>query len=265
MANTVPGTMASEDERTESRIRRLLASIHDVSPRFEGAIDRLADLMATGGAERLAMLVIPNHWGDAPIRPGSPFAGRLRRWSDAGIEMFLHGWYHRDTALHASALNRLRARFLTAREGEFLGMPEEAAVACIEQGRALLQDVTGRGIAGFIAPAWLYGPGARAALQRTGVALAEDHWRIWSPASGRTIARGPVVTWATRTRPRQWSSLAVAAAVRRYPPARVMRLAVHPPDTRSPPVLASIASTLAALSATHRPSSYTDLARDAAW
>ena len=58
---------------TRSASRTLLVSIHDVSPRFEGEVDRLLDLLAPHVGERLAMLVVPNHWGDSPIVPGSPF------------------------------------------------------------------------------------------------------------------------------------------------------------------------------------------------
>ena len=65
--------------------RLLLASIHDVSPRFESEVDRLIDLLAPHVGTRLAMLVVPNHWGDAPIVPGSPFAGRLRSWAEQGV------------------------------------------------------------------------------------------------------------------------------------------------------------------------------------
>src|SRR3954462_7921657 len=83
--------------------RLLLASIHDVSPRFESEVDRLLDLLQPHVGERLAMLVVPNHWGDAPIRPGSPFASRLRSWADRGIEMFLHGYFHQDEAKHVRA------------------------------------------------------------------------------------------------------------------------------------------------------------------
>src|SRR4051812_48028689 len=101
--------------------RLLLASIHDVSPRFEPEIDRLLDLLRPHVGDRIAMLVVPNHWGNAPIIAGSTFAARLRDWAQAGLEIFLHGHFHSDDASHASASDRLRARFMTAREGEFLG------------------------------------------------------------------------------------------------------------------------------------------------
>ena len=76
--------------------RLVLASIHDVSPRFESEVDELLDLVAPRVGERIAMLVVPNHWGDAPIVPGSPFARRLRGWADDGVEIFIHGYFHRD-------------------------------------------------------------------------------------------------------------------------------------------------------------------------
>ena len=47
--------------------RILLASIHDVSPRFESEVDELLDLLAPHVGARLAMLVVPNHWSSAPL------------------------------------------------------------------------------------------------------------------------------------------------------------------------------------------------------
>ena len=219
--------------------RLLLPSIHDVSPRFEREIEQLLEVLRPHVGDRLAMLVVPNHWGDAAIIPGSPFAARLRAWSEAGIEMFLHGFYHRDEARHHSTRNRLRARFMTAGEGEFLDLSRAEARARIEEGRKLVEDVTGSPIAGFVAPAWLYGPQSLEALTDCWIPMAESHWRVWSPASGTELARGPVITWASRSRTRLASSLA-AAAVLRHSPSRVMRIGVHPPDARQPAILRSI-------------------------
>ena len=177
----------------------LLASIHDVSPRFEGEIDRLLGLLRPHVGQRIALLVVPNHWGDAPIVSGSPFASRLRNWADSGLEIFLHGYFHRDVAQHERSSDKLRARFMTAGEGEFLGLSRVEAAARIEQGRSLLEDVIGRRVDGFVAPAWLYGPGALEALSEAKLPVAEDHFRVWSPATGQRLARGPVITWASRT------------------------------------------------------------------
>ncbi|HEX8839084.1 MAG TPA: DUF2334 domain-containing protein, partial [Sphingomicrobium sp.] len=179
-----------------SQDRLLLASIHDVSPRFESEIDGLLAVLHPHVGYRLAMLVVPNHWGEAPLQPGSPFATRLREWSDSGVEMFLHGYYHRDASVHSSTRDRLRAGFMTAGEGEFLGLSRHDAAARISHGRALIENIIGREIDGFVAPAWLYGEGALAALRQAEVPLAEDHFRVWSPATGEKLAAGPVITWA---------------------------------------------------------------------
>src|SRR5438093_13048250 len=94
--------------------RLLLASVHDVSPRFESEVSRLLDLLRPHVANRIALLVVPNHWGDAPIVAGSAFTRRLREWADSGCEIFLHGFFHRDEARHDRAVDRLRASFMTA-------------------------------------------------------------------------------------------------------------------------------------------------------
>lgn len=238
--------------------RILLASIHDVSPRFEGEVDRLLDALAPHVGGKLAMLVVPNHWGSSPILPGSSFAGRLRTWAESGIEMFLHGLGHRDDSLHARARDRLRARFMTAGEGEFLGLGRAEAAARIERGRAIIEQVTGRPIAGFIAPAWLYGPGALEALEDCAIPIAEDHMRIWSPASGRELGRGPVITWASRTRFRLASSLAAASFLRRAP-IKSLRIGVHPPDCGHPALMRSINATFQLAARNRRIARYSDL------
>jgi len=241
-----------------NRDRLLLASVHDVSPRFEGEVDRLLGILRPHVGNRVAMLVVPNHWGDAPIRPGSPFASRLREWADAGTEIFLHGYFHRDEASHTRRADRFRARVLTASEGEFLGLSRADATARIADGRALLEDVIGRRIHGFVAPAWLYGSGAREALADCAMPIAEDHMSVWSPRTGERLARGPVITWASRSRWRLASSLAAAATLRNAP-LGVLRIGVHPPDIRHPALVRSIETTLRSTAASRRPARYSDL------
>ena len=236
--------------------RLLLASIHDVGPKFEREVDVLAArLDRVLGGPRFAMLVVPDHWDEAPLSADPAFARRLRTWADAGIEMFVHGWSHRDAAPAGFA-----AKHLTAGEGEFSALGYSEALARMRRARAVVEDATGRAAAGFIAPAWLYSAGARSALAEAGFALAEDHFRVWHPA-GAVIARGPVITWASRSRARRLSSLAVAQLSRALlARQRVVRVAVHPGDTREPSLLASIDATLAAFARVRRPARYADLA-----
>lgn len=240
---------------------RLLTSIHDVAPCFESQVDRLADLIdARLGPSCFAMLVVPDHWARAPLSSAPAFQARLRRWADSGVEMFVHGWYHRDEARHEGAAS-FKARHMTAGEGEFLGLSHAEALRRMRDGKALVEDIIGRPAAGFIAPAWLYGPGAMEALAECGFALAEDHMRVWRPGQrDAPLARGPVVTWASRSTMRTASSLAFAALARTaLQPLRTLRLAVHPGDVTKDSIVSSIDATLRAFTRRHVPGRYADL------
>lgn len=228
------------------RAKRLFLSIHDVGPKFEAQIDALATLYdELVGPNQFAMLVVPDHWNEAPLAAAPAFQAKLRRWSDAGVEMFLHGWSHRDDSMHAGAIAGLKAKHMTAGEGEFLGLDVATATTRMAEGRKLVEDVIGRPVAGFIAPAWLYGAGAMAALTALNFPIAEDHLRVWNPATGRTISSGPVITWASRSRMRTASSLFFAGLARHaLTPLLDMRIAVHPGDTTKPEITRSIAKTV---------------------
>ena len=243
--------------------RLLLASIHDVSPRFESEVDRLLDALAPHVGDKLAMLVVPNHWGDSPIVPGSPFARRLRAWADSGIEIFLHGLVHRDETRHAGTFDRFRARYLTAGEGEFLGLDRAEAVDRINRGRAIIEHSTGRPIAGFVAPAWLYGRGTLKALEDCAIPIAEDHLHVWSPEKRRELGRGPAITWASRTPLRLAASLAAASVLRRAP-IRTLRIGVHPPDSRHPALMRSIDAAFRSAKRGRRVARYADLLKSPA-
>lgn len=241
--------------------RRLIASIHDVSPRFADPVDRLADrLSGLLGGPRFAMLVVPDHWGVAPIAADKGFQARLRDWHASGVEMFVHGWYHRDETRHADAATAFKARHLTAGEGEFLGLDHIDALDRMRRGRALIEDIIGAPVAGFVAPAWLYGPGALGALAPAGFAIAEDHMKVWSPTGGMVLARGPVVTWASRSPRRIASSLLFASIARNtLGPLATARIAVHPGDVTVPALLDSIDRTVIRLSRGRIIARYRDL------
>ncbi len=236
---------------------RLFASIHDVSPRFETEVDALFDrLSGLLGAPRIALLVVPDFEDKAPLAGNSAYAAKLRGWADLGAEIFLHGWCHRDDALKRGFMQK----HMTAGAGEFAQLSEEEASLRLDRGRKVVEDAIGRTVAGFVAPAWLYSAGANAALAKQQFALAEDHIKVWSPVSGKVLACSPVITWASRSRPRVISSLMVAALARSFPSAlRDARIAVHPGDTTVPALLNSIDATFTRFVKTHRPSRYAEL------
>ena len=252
--------MTATDHSSARRPKRLLASIHDVHPGSLSAVERLAGQFERHlGGPRYAMLVVPDHWGINAVHGNAGFCAKLRGWADQGIEMFVHGWFHKDLAEH-TGITALKARHMTASEGEFLGLSRDEAARRMADGKTLVEDIIGRPAAGFIAPAWLYGPGTMEALAESGFTLAEDHMKVWRPVSGEAVARGPVITWATRSAPRTASSLLAAALGRTVlGPLETVRVAVHPGDVTKPSVLASIDKTLAAFARRRTAGRYADL------
>lgn len=241
--------------------RRLFASVHDVSPVHAKRLDRLVPVVEEiVGAGNFALLAVPDFHGAGAINSERAFAARLRGWSDAGCEVFLHGYYHRDISTHAGLVARLKARHLTAGEGEFLGLDYVTARRLLMDGRNRIEDVIGHSVAGFVAPAWLYGPTALQAIKDLEFQLAEDHFRVWHPPSGTIIARGPVVTYASRSRARIASSIAWSRIASFAPKlSRNIRVGVHPHDVDAPALLSEIERALRGFAADHAPSHYSDL------
>ena len=218
--------------------RRILVSLHDVTPAH---LPRLREIVAfldrIGVGPRFAMLVVPDFWSRWPLRDHRAFRDWLRLQAARGVEIILHGYTHRDEARHHHPWRRWQARWLTAGEGEFLGLGLREAESRLKAGRTLLEEVLGNPVDGFVAPAWLYSPSSREALARADFAIAEGRWSVWSPRSGRTLVRGPVVAYAGRTRGRLiasmlWSRLAETLLA----PCRVLRFAIHPHDFDHPPL-----------------------------
>jgi uncharacterized protein len=244
-----------------SQKRRLFASIHDVTPVHKQRLEKLVPLVENCvGSGKFALLAVPDFHGEGLIDSDRAFASRLRGWSDDGCEVFLHGFTHRDTARHVGRLAGFKARHLTASEGEFLSLDHATASRILIEGRKRVEDVIGRSVAGFIAPAWLYSDDAQRAIADLGFALAEDHFRVWHPVSGTVLARGPVVTYASRSPARLLSSLAwsrIASVVLK--PFATVRLGVHPHDVDAPELVNEIKRALTAFIKTHRPSHYKEL------
>lgn len=242
-------------------MKRLLLSIHDVTPKhFERLKQIDAFLKEHGVGSRYAMLVVPDFWHQWPLEEHPEFQSWLRERADEGVEMILHGFYHRDDTVHRSAAARFKASALTAREGEFLGLDRKLALERLQKGRDLLESILGRKIKGFIAPAWLYGEGARKALKIMNFEFAEDHWSVWSPQSGATLTTSPVISYASRSKGRILSSLIwsrVATVALR--PAPVVRHAIHPHDFDVDCLISEISRALVSFMTHREPILYRDL------
>ncbi len=219
----------------------LVVTIHDVAPPMLAAVMELRSRARRWGATRATLLAVPNYHGVAPLAAHPPTIAWLRRCADAGDEIALHGLRHAQRA-PAGALDALRARVFTAGEAEMLGAGA-ADRRALADARAELGAIVRSPIRGFVAPAWLEPAGFADVLAGLGFGWHETGLALERLRDRRWIA-SPVIGFATRSRSRTAAALAWAAALtpvleplaRRGRPARV---ALHPGDVTSRPVLAA--------------------------
>jgi uncharacterized protein len=241
--------------------RRLLTSIHDVTPHLTDRLDRIVPVIEGAvGPGNYAMLVVPDYHHQGKLSDHPAFLKRLRDWSDQGVEMFLHGYTHIDESVHESKAAQLKAQRMTAGEGEFLGLDYADATKRLIEGRKMVEDATGKAVTGFIAPAWLYGEESLRAIADQDFPMIENHFRVWSPNDNRLLTRGPVLTYASRTVPRMlssilWSRISTIILSR----ASVVRFAVHPHDVDSPSLIREIKRAIASFLQSHQPAPYAAL------
>jgi len=228
--------------------RGVLVSLHDVTPRHEAAIDRILAMLAATGVPPVPLLVVPDFHGRWPLDRHPAFVERLRAWHEAGHELVLHGYWHRELAEDASvggAAETFRRQFLTGGEGEFLALDARRVGERLDAGLALWDraGIPGRP-AGFIPPAWLHNDALDRELWTRGFSWTEDHAGL--RFRDGTGVPNPVISWASRDRIRRVGSRLVCPALERLWRNRpLVRIAIHPHDFDWPALEASIRSVLA--------------------
>jgi len=221
--------MSDDTTITPSRFeneRFVCVVLHDVAASTRSACVRTLAAVAEVADVPVTLLAVPRYHGET----STP---ELVDWLDArsrhGDELALHGWSHRDEAQATGAVDRLRRNVYTRGEGEFWSLSEHEATRRIEAGRAWFRE-HGWPLAGFVAPAWLLGPGAWQALATQRFEYtATLRELVHLPGRGRVKSQS--VVYSTSTAWRRQSSLlwnaAVALLERRNP---VLRLELHPRD-----------------------------------
>ena len=226
--------------------RRLLVSLHDVTPHHFARLVRAEHFLASAGVTRATYLLVPRFHGDWAVEDDHTFVTWCRAPRALEVRWFLHGFFHSESTEPAAAPKpvglraRTRNRCMTAGEGEFLRLHGDELRRRLGRGVAAFRACLRRPPAGFVAPAWLSNEDLLPALRRLGIAVTEDHRWVYDVAAEQR-ARIPVITWATRTRSRRIASRVLAPLLLetwwRCP---VIRIAMHPGDVDHPATLRSI-------------------------
>lgn len=227
-------------------------SLHDVAPDTWPACERLFALLEPYGVP-VTLLVTPHHHHGRRIDEDPALLRTLRARVARGDEIALHGYYHLDDAPPPrSPRDWFARRVLTASEGEFAALDANEARRRLRVGTRLLSRA-GLRPAGFVAPAWLLGDGARAALAGTDLHYTCTRDELYVLPTFEAIRAPSLVystrAWWRRATSRRWNRrrLAALAAEPR------LRIALHPAEAAFPAVLAEWTGLLTALARDRRP------------
>lgn len=206
--------------------RQLCVVLHDVAPAHRAACERLREALHRLGDFPVTLLAVPRFHGQGR---DAGFERWLCARAEAGDEVALHGFTHRDDGQARGIVDRLRREVYTRGEAEFWDLPFDAAAERLQAGRAWLQAL-GLRPAGFVAPAWLLGPQAWRALRAQDFEYTCTLRRIHLLAPARSVACQPQV-YSHASAWRRMASIAwndALAASRSQ--AELMRLELHPGD-----------------------------------
>ena len=217
----------------------LCVAIHDVAPQTWPLCLRLIEAVRAVAPIPLTLLVVPHYHRLAVLDPAS-YERQLGAQLAAGDELALHGLYHLDEAAPARCL---RERFLrhvwTTGEGEFAVLRTDEARWRISQG---LDWFSQRGwpVAGFVAPAWLLGPGTRAVLADFPLTYTTTFKSFHLLQQHRTLC-APSLFYSARNPAGRWLSCQANAVYARQHAGNaqvpLLRLGLHPADARFPQLL----------------------------
>jgi predicted deacetylase len=231
--------------------QHLCVSIHDVAPDTWPACQQLLQALRAVAAAPVSLLVVPAYHGQ--LQRAVSYEHALERLLGQGHELVLHGYRHRDSGPPPRHWRERFARHvMTECEGEFAAIDAGEARHLLHQGLAWFGQRRWP-VHGFVAPAWLMGPGAWQAVQEFAFAYTttRSHFHLLQP---RLARRAPSLVFASRNVLGRIVSLprtsVLARAARQAP---LVRLCLHPRDAQSPLLLRQAQCLFDTMLRTHQP------------
>jgi hypothetical protein len=200
--------------------------LHDVAPATGAACERVLRAIGEVGDLPLTLLAVPRYHCDPPRPEFDAWLGERHRQGD---EIALHGYTHQDDGVPHGILDHLRRHHVTRGEGEFSDLSLTEAMRRLTAGVRWFGRL-GLDLRGFVAPAWLIGPGTWEALRWFDLSYTCTLTRIVLLPERHSLRSQSLVYSASSPWRRQASlawTPALAALQRRNP---VLRLELHPHD-----------------------------------
>jgi predicted deacetylase len=215
-------------------------SLHDISPAREQEARSLLRLCEECGIRRGTLLVVPDWHGRHPLQHQSPLVRWLQELHGNGWEIVMHGQEHLmpEPAGRLHLLQRLIAHRYTDGEGEFYLLPGDEVQRRLALGLAILNGC-GLQPSGFIAPAWLMNRSTAPALKHSSFCFATTLTHVYDLRQDRRRF-APVQAFSSRSPGRILAST-VSCLINEFlwKVLPFVRVALHPADLDSPPIIRS--------------------------
>ncbi len=215
----------------------LVVSLHDVSPLTRDVFTSMLKELAGVGVTKTSLLVIPNHHHRGHMLDDAGFCRWLEGLAKARHEVVIHGYYHQRRPRSGETV---RQRWITGvytmGEGEFYDLSYDEAASLLTQAKEDFSKLDIPVPSGFIAPAWLLGPAASAAVHEARFSYTTLLTGVCSLAvkahdSRRDFVRSQSLVYSCRNAWRRACSLLWNAGLRlRLRTSPLLRLGLHPPD-----------------------------------
>lgn len=217
-------------------LRALCVSIHDVAPdtwsrcqHWLQAIEAVANIPVT-------LLAVPKYHHHKTYHQ-TQFDRLLDKRMAIGDELALHGYSHLDEATAPTTLwNKFVRNVYTLREAEFYAIDADEARRRLYCGLAWFNRNRWP-ITGFVAPAWLLGPGSWQALQEFPFKYTTT-MRRFHLLPGHEAIHSPSLVYSARNAWLKHLSFARNAIVyQHFQHAPILRIGLHPNDALHPDIV----------------------------
>ncbi|WP_415845396.1 DUF2334 domain-containing protein [Stutzerimonas zhaodongensis] len=211
--------------------RTLMLVLHDVAPETWPDYKSFVEEVDALGRVPISWLVVPDFHRRNPLDAHPGFRRMLDGRLGRGDELILHGCYHADEAPAPRTPRDWFMRRVFTHEGEFYPLGRDESAQRLEHGMQLFERSQWP-LHGFVAPAWLLGPGARQALAGTNLTYTSDPSHFYLLPDYQPID-APGLVWSARSAWRRGMSRVVSEKMlARHRQAPVLRLGLHPVDMR---------------------------------
>ena len=217
--------------RTPAVDRWLCVSLHDVAPATWQYCEHVLDAVREVADIRMTLLVVPAYHGQCSAQP--EFERAMGARQARGDELALHGYFHSDPHVPSDLVDWARRRIYTAGEGEFCGLSEDEARERLTLGTRWF-EANAWSLSGFVAPAWLLGPGAWKALRaRRDLQYTSTLTKLFVLPEGQAID-APCLTYSVRSAWRRPTSIVWNTMLSRVTrTCEMLRIGLHPYDAES--------------------------------